>query len=223
MNRSLPLFITFTLIGHALAAQATEDDEKRILAMQLTQTLNVQTLAEESLALLPLPGDAGDIARKILAGDGTFRSTYAQELARIYQQKFSKEELREFVKFFQSAAGQKWVLRSSEIMKEQFAVLQQGEGPLLIISEIGCATSLLEPIFAEAKKKAGISESGVPAELVDRAKPLIEQARGLCGCIVQRAFKKWGVGAAANEQFEAFAQDLIEKGVCPMPDLTNVE
>jgi hypothetical protein len=60
----------------------------------------------------------------------------------------------------------------------------------------------------------------VPADFVTRYAPIVKGVRGLCGCILKEAVKRWGPGAVTHPQEEvaALTQELLKAGVCHLPD-----
>jgi hypothetical protein len=73
---------------------------------------------------------------------------------------------------------------------------------------------------AENAEKAGKPEMEVPADFVTRYAPIVKGVRGLCGCILKEAVKRWGPGAVTHPQAEvaALSQELVQSGVCHLPD-----
>lgn len=207
--------------GASLFAQAPATGETHDAALRLMRTMNLRPILEETVAQSMPAGESREIARLLLADDKSFLETYEAEAAALYEKRFSAQEMRGLTDFFASDLGRKWVASQTELAQEQITLLRSGQGMLLIVAEIGCETALLGPNFVTAREKAGNPKMAVPADFVTRYAPVVKGVRGLCGCILKEAVKRWGPGAVTHPQAEVatLSQELVSSGACPLPDM----
>jgi hypothetical protein len=66
-----------------------------------------------------------------------------------------------------------------------------------------------------------LTSAALPAQTPASSPPgEAKGVRGLCGCILKEAVKRWGPGAVTHPQEEvaALTQELVKSGVCHLPD-----
>src|SRR4051794_19166133 len=205
MRRTILLCLCGLLTSAALPAQtpaSSPPGEAHQAALRLVRTMNLRPLLEETVSQSMPAGESREIARLLLADDGSFLEVYESEAAALYEKRFSAQEMRGLADFFAGDLGRKWMASQGELAKEQIALLRSGQGSLLKVAEIGCETALLGPNFITAREKAGKPEMAVPADFVTRFAPIVKGVRGLCGCILKEAVKRWGPGAVTHPQEE---------------------
>ena len=83
-----------------------------------------------------------------------------------YAEMFTENELKQLTAFFKSGVGKKWIDSQEEFFRKSQLSFQNNESHIRQIAVLGCVTAILLPNMEQAKKKAGITEEGIPPAIL---------------------------------------------------------
>ncbi len=218
------------------AGQERHDSEALIDALDLNRIM-------VNAILLSSPQQAHSIVTYVLGKETGLWEATRKDVAIIYDDMFTEHELKQLTAFFKSDAGKKWIDSQEEFVRSESDFFKSGVGKKWIdfqeefvrsksyrrqIAVLGCVTAILVPNIEGAKKKAGITQEGIPPEI--RSHPaielLIQDVRTTCVCVIDEAARKWGFEGFISKQnspeFGVLANHLLTTGKCPIPGIGKV-
>lgn len=192
--------------------------------LKASETL-IDTLDQErftmNLLLFSFPKQAHSIIKYLLDKETGLWDAMKKDVSIIYAEMFTEQELKQLTAFFKSGVGKKWIDSQEEFFRRGLLALRDKESYLRQVAVLGCVAAILVPNIEGYKKKAGITEEGIPPEIMILLEPLTQSVKKTCTCVIDEAAQKWGfenIEAKQNSpEFGAFMNHLLTSGKCPIP------
>ncbi len=165
--------------------------------------------------------ESKDLATRILAERPEVWLSLETELANLFRELFSNEELEELADFLASETGRKWIDYTPQIYSSFQVNASDPESSTYQFTLIGCVVGVLGTNLQALKQSVGETEPGVSEELYEAVRPSVEAAGRTCDCLFRRGFEKWPertvMQLQADPAYHQFARELLTSGECPLP------
>jgi len=174
-----------------------------------------------NMILFSSPQEAHSIIKYLLGKKTGLWDAVRKDVSITYAEMFTENELKQLTAFFKSGVGKKWIDSQEEFFRKSQLSFQNNESYIRQIAVLGCVTAILLPNMEQAKKKAGITEEGIPPAILPMLEPLAQDVNKTCACVIDQAVMKWGfknfVAKQNSPEFGAFMNHLLTSGKCPIP------